>query len=98
MDIVVTGYAGLEGSIAVYNAPACFSKLKERYSESFFAVFKNTDIIFEASQSKICTETEKSEGECGKADEINTAGAELDSRGWLRTEAEAGFLLLYGGF
>lgn len=78
MDIVVTGYAGLEGSIAVYNAPACFPKLKERYSESFFAVFENADIICEASQSKICTETEESEGECDKAAGTSTAGAELN--------------------
>ena len=43
MDIVVTGYAGLEGSKAIYNDKVLGSKLKERYSESFFGVFGNAD-------------------------------------------------------
>ena len=43
MDIVVTGYAGFEGSKAIYNDKVLGSKLKERYSESFFGVFRNAD-------------------------------------------------------
>ena len=38
MDIVVTGYAGLAGSIAVYNDPSCRAKLTERYSAGFLGV------------------------------------------------------------
>ena len=41
MDIVVTGYAGFGGSIAIYNDKELGSRLKERYSESFFGVFGN---------------------------------------------------------
>ena len=44
MDIVVTGYAGLCGSIIIYNDKKLGSKLKERYSESFFGIFGNADI------------------------------------------------------
>ncbi len=45
MDIVVTGYAGFEGSKAIYDDKVLGRRLKERYSESFFGVF-----------SKECTE------------------------------------------
>lgn len=41
MDIVVTGYAGLEGSLAIYRDKACRDKLSERYSESFLGVLDN---------------------------------------------------------
>ena len=43
MDIVVTGYAGFGGSIAIYNDKELGSRLKERYSESFFGVFGNAE-------------------------------------------------------
>lgn len=41
MEIVVTGYAGLGGSIAVYNDTVYREKLLSRYPKSFFAVFEN---------------------------------------------------------
>lgn len=44
MDIVVTGYAGLEGSSAVYHDKACRDKLSERYSEGFLGVLDNTAV------------------------------------------------------
>lgn len=42
MDIVVTGYAGLEGSLAIYRDKTCRDKLSERYSEGFLGVLEDT--------------------------------------------------------
>lgn len=44
MDIVVTGYAGLEGSSVIYHDKACRDKLSERYSEGFLGVLDNIDV------------------------------------------------------
>lgn len=62
MDIAVTGYAGLEGSRIIYANREHRDKLLNRYSESFFGVFKdeNTgtgsrqgyDILFENMREK----------------------------------------------
>lgn len=40
MDIVVTGYAGLEGSIAIYRDALLGARVRARYPESFFRVFE----------------------------------------------------------
>ncbi len=40
MDIVVTGYAGLEGSIAIYQDESLGARVKARYPESFFRASK----------------------------------------------------------
>ena len=54
MDIVVTGYAGLEGSIAIYNDKELGQKLKERYSESFFGVFRDNAFCLKHGRNQ-CT-------------------------------------------
>ncbi len=38
MDIVVTGYAGSDGSCKIYQNMECRKKLLKRYSESFFGI------------------------------------------------------------
>lgn len=43
MDIVVTGYAGYEGSRLIYANKDYRDKLLKRYSASFFGVFENAD-------------------------------------------------------
>ncbi len=43
MDIAVTGYAGFEGSRIIYANRDHRDKLLNRYSESFFGVFKDND-------------------------------------------------------
>ena len=46
MNIVVTGFAGLEGSLAIYENNICREKLLNRYSKSFFGIFENKDAIY----------------------------------------------------
>lgn len=58
MDIVVTGYAGFEGSKAIYNDKVLGSKLKERYSESFFGVFGNAERISDSQDVYVIEGTE----------------------------------------
>lgn len=41
MNIVVTGFAGLEGSRLIFENRICREKLLNRYSKSFFGVFEN---------------------------------------------------------
>ena len=43
MEIVVTGYAGLYGSLQIYHEQRFRTKLLERYSESFFGVLERGD-------------------------------------------------------
>ncbi len=61
MDIVVTGYAGLAGSIAIYNDNELGCKLKERYSESFFGVFGKTAGVIASSDDKDIVRAELTE-------------------------------------
>ncbi len=41
MNIVVTGYAGLSGSLTILKNEECREKLLKRYSKSFFGVLEN---------------------------------------------------------
>lgn len=68
MDIVVTGYAGLGGSLAVYNNTECREKLLSRYPKSFFGVFENV------SGSSECLRQNEHE-----AVTVSCQGAENDS-------------------
>lgn len=71
MDIVVTGYAGLSGSLAIYKDEKLGRSLKERYSESFFSVFENIS----ASGDCIIKDREKTaEGTADKQAEESLSG------------------------
>ena len=50
MDIVVTGYAGLEGSLWIYQDEYCRKKLLSRYPKSFFGVFESMDLLTDRSE------------------------------------------------
>ncbi|MDO5140215.1 MAG: hypothetical protein Q4D40_01965 [Eubacteriales bacterium] len=51
MDIVITGFAGLEGSLSIYNCTEYREKLLNRYSKSFFRVFEKPDSIYNDMQT-----------------------------------------------
>ena len=51
MDIVATGFAGLEGSLKIYNCTEYREKLLNRYSKSFFRVFEKPDSLCKDMQA-----------------------------------------------
>ena len=71
MNIVITGYAGLEGSLAIFENKKCREKLLNRYGRAFFGVFENErgiygnteklDLLF-SSASEAGTATDSADG------------------------------------
>lgn len=72
MDIVVTGFAGFEGSLKIYNRTEYREKLLNRYSKSFFRVFEKPDSIY--ADTKAIDSLFEREAAAGRAAESGNGG------------------------
>ena len=69
MNIVVTGYAGLEGSTILYDNQTFREKLLSRYAESFFDILRNEQVNTQPEGLNQLFLREKEQGRAGDASE-----------------------------
>ena len=91
MEVVVTGFAGLEGSLAVYREPDRKKELLGRYTGSFFAIFENGESVSEkyfSGELGVLFAAQEALGRARKAGDRGVLGALWDLLHGLKLGAE----------